>query len=148
MEYREARVEVDVAAGREATAQVDLERWTDPPGRGWWGGESHIHANYGYGQWYNTPATIRLQVEGEDLNLANLMVANSDTDGIFDREFFRGEPIRFRRRDTSSIGTRNSAHAVGTHDAPQPEAPGRADHDRLSGHDEPLGPADERGYRR
>ena len=92
MEYREARVEVDVAAGREATAQVDMERWTDPPGRGWWGGESHIHANYGYGQWYNTPATVRLQVEGEGLNLANMVVANSDTDGIFDREFFRGEP--------------------------------------------------------
>ena len=69
-----------------------MERWTDPPGRGWWGGESHIHANYGYGQWYNTPATIRLQVEGEGLNLANMVVANSDTDGIFDREFFRGEP--------------------------------------------------------
>jgi hypothetical protein len=92
MEYREGRVEVDIAAGREAAVQVDLERWTDPPSRGWWGGESHIHANYGYGQWYNTPATIRLQVEGEGLNLANMVVANSDTDGIFDREFFRGEP--------------------------------------------------------
>ena len=92
MEYREARVEIDVPAGRESMARVELERWTDPPSRGWWGGESHIHANYGYGQWYNTPATIRLQVEGEGLNLANMVVANSDTDGIFDREFFRGEP--------------------------------------------------------
>ena len=92
IEYREARVEVAVAAGRESSARVELERWTDPPARGWWGGESHIHANYGYGQWYNTPATIRLQVEGEGLNLANMVVANSDTDGIFDREFFRGEP--------------------------------------------------------
>lgn len=92
IEYREVRVEVDVRAGRETMARLELERWTDPPARGWWGGESHIHANYGYGQWYNTPATIRLQVEGEGLNLANMVVANSDTDGIFDREFFRGEP--------------------------------------------------------
>jgi TolB protein len=92
IEYLEGRVEVDVHAGRETTARVELERWTDPPARGWWGGESHIHANYGYGQWYNTPATIRLQVEGEGLNLANMVVANSDTDGIFDREFFRGAP--------------------------------------------------------
>ena len=92
MEYLESRVEVDVVAGRGTVARVELERWTDPPARGWWGGESHIHANYGYGQWYNTPATIRLQVEGEGLNLANMVVANSDTDGIFDREFFRGEP--------------------------------------------------------
>lgn len=92
IEYLEARLEVDVPAGGEAAARVELARWTDPPSRGWWGGESHIHANYGYGQWYNTPATMRLQIEGEGLNLANMVVANSDTDGIFDREFFRGEP--------------------------------------------------------
>jgi hypothetical protein len=92
VEYLETRIEVDVTGGREAAARLELERWTNPPARGWWGGESHIHANYGYGQWYNTPATIRLQVEGEGLNLANMVVANSDTDGIFDREFFRGEP--------------------------------------------------------
>jgi len=92
IEYLEARVDVEVPAGRGTTARVELERWTDPPSRGWWGGESHIHANYGYGQWYNTPATIRLQAEGEGLNLANMVVANADTDGIFDREFFRGEP--------------------------------------------------------
>ena len=79
-------------AGGEAAARVEMARWTDPPARGWWGGESHIHANYGYGQWYNTPATMRLQIEAKGLDLANMVVANSDTDGIFDREFFRGEP--------------------------------------------------------
>jgi TolB protein len=92
IEYLEARLEVEVPAASETAARVELTRWTDPPARGWWGGESHIHANYGYGQWYNTPATMRLQIEGEGLNLANMVVANSDTDGIFDREFFRGEP--------------------------------------------------------
>jgi TolB protein len=92
IEYLEARVEVEVPAAGETVARVELTRWTNPPARGWWGGESHIHANYGYGQWYNTPATMRLQIEGEGLNLANMVVANSDTDGIFDREFFRGEP--------------------------------------------------------
>src|SRR5262249_43770469 len=29
---------------------------------------------------------------GEDLRVANFMVANSDGDGVFDREFFRGGP--------------------------------------------------------
>jgi hypothetical protein len=29
---------------------------------------------------------------GEDLNVCNFMVANSDTDGVFDRPFFRGGP--------------------------------------------------------
>ena len=31
------------------------------------------------------------QCAGEDLRVANFMVANSDTDGVFDREYFRGQ---------------------------------------------------------
>ncbi len=92
IEYRMAHAEVDVAAGKAAELRIELERWTDPTARGWWDGENHIHANYGYGAWYNTPATMRLQIEGEGLRVANFVVANSDTDGIFDREFFRGRP--------------------------------------------------------
>jgi len=90
LEYRPTEQEVEVPAGGEVSARATLERWTDPPADGWFGGESHIHANYGYGQWYNTPETIRLRMEGEGLHVANLVVANSDTDGVFDREFFRG----------------------------------------------------------
>jgi TolB protein len=70
---------------------VPVERWTDMAARGWFSGENHIHANYGYGAWYNTPQTILEQIEGEDLNVANLVVANSDGNGVFDREFFRGK---------------------------------------------------------
>jgi len=92
IEYRMAHAEVEVAAGKPSELRVELERWTDPPARGWYDGENHIHANYGYGAWYNTPATMRLQIEGEGLRVANFVVANSDTDGVFDREFFRGRP--------------------------------------------------------
>jgi hypothetical protein len=72
--------------------EIELERWTNAAERGWHSGENHIHANYGYGQWYNTPVTMRDQCAGEDLRVCNFMVANSDTDGVFDREFFRGRP--------------------------------------------------------
>jgi hypothetical protein len=71
---------------------VELGRWTHAAKDGWYSGENHIHANYGYGQWYNTPETMRVQCTGEDLNVCNFMVANSDTDGVFDRAFFRGSP--------------------------------------------------------
>ena len=54
--------------------------------------DSHIHANYGYGHWYCTLEAMRLQCGGEDLTMANLMVANSDGDGVYDREFFLGRP--------------------------------------------------------
>src|SRR4030095_2680293 len=36
------------------------------------------------------PVTIRDQCEGENLHVANVLVANSDGDGVFDREYFLG----------------------------------------------------------
>jgi TolB protein len=92
LEYRVAQREIDLAPDQNGTIRLELERWADPASRSWYSGESHIHANYGYGHWYNTPESMRLQLEGEGLNVANFMVANSDTDGVFDREFFRGAP--------------------------------------------------------
>lgn len=89
-EYRAHRGEVVVKAADTTTLTVDLERWTDPAAKGWYSGENHIHANYGYGQWYNGPQTMLAQCSGEDLHVCNFMVANSDTDGVFDREYFRG----------------------------------------------------------
>ena len=91
-EYRVNHVAFTIAAGETKNLSVDLERWTNAAERGWHAGENHIHANYGYGQWYNTPATMREQCAGEDLRVCNFMVANSDTDGVYDREFFRGRP--------------------------------------------------------
>lgn len=91
-EYRVQDQDIDVRAGATATAAVPLERWTNPAARGWYSGENHIHANYGFGPWYNTPATIFEQCAGEDLRVSNLVVANSDGEPVFDREFFSGGP--------------------------------------------------------
>jgi hypothetical protein len=71
---------------------VELERWVHMARDGWYSGELHIHANYGYGSWFNTPETMRQQCVGEDLNVSNFMVANSDADVVYDRPFFRGGP--------------------------------------------------------
>ena len=71
---------------------VEMTRWTHMTKAGWYSGEAHIHANYGYGTWYNTPETMRQQCVGEDLNVGNFMVANSDADVVYDRPFFRGGP--------------------------------------------------------
>ena len=87
-----ARRTVNIQAGKTTEVTVEIERWTDQRSAGWYSGESHIHANYGYGHWYNTPRSMRLQCSGEELIVCNFMVANSDGDGVFDREFFRGKP--------------------------------------------------------
>jgi TolB protein len=91
-EYRLAHPQVEVLSGQRTAMKIEMERWADPAAKGWYSGENHIHANYGYGQWYSTPDEMRRMVEAEGLNVANFVVANSDTDGVFDREFFRGRP--------------------------------------------------------
>lgn len=91
-EYRRADKEIEVTAGQTAGQTVALERWADPNAAGWYCGENHIHANYGYGEYYNLPADMADMCRGEGLNVGNFMVANSDGDGVFDREFFRGRP--------------------------------------------------------
>ncbi|HZL88314.1 MAG TPA: CehA/McbA family metallohydrolase [Pirellulaceae bacterium] len=91
-EHRQTRQTLTITTNQTTKVPVKIERWTNQRAEGWVSGENHIHANYGYGQWYNSPATMRLQVAGEDLTVANFMVANSDGDGVFDREFFLGRP--------------------------------------------------------
>jgi hypothetical protein len=91
-EYRVHSSEFEVRAGSTTTVSISLERWTDTAARGWYSGENHIHANYGYGAWYVTPQTLFDQCAGEDLRVSNLVVANSDGEAVFDREFFSGKP--------------------------------------------------------
>jgi hypothetical protein len=91
-EYRVARADFLIRAGERTSLKVELARWTDQASQGWYSGENHIHANYGYGHWYNSPRTMQAQCSGEDLRVGNFMVANSEGDGVFDREFFRGAP--------------------------------------------------------
>jgi hypothetical protein len=91
-EYFVQKQELEIAAGSTRELTLALERWSDMHGRGWFSGENHIHANYGYGAWHNDPRTIREQCEGEELHVGNVVVANSDGDGVFDRQYFLGRP--------------------------------------------------------
>ena len=91
-EFRTTYRTIEIDAGELTTASVELNRWASPAKDGWYSGENHIHANYGYGEWYNSPETMLNQSAGEALSVSNFMVANSDTDGIFDRRYFRGGP--------------------------------------------------------
>lgn len=99
-EYIVLHDQLVVKEGMPVKAEFALERWTDQQEQGWWSGESHIHANYGYGHWYNSPRTMLRQCAGEDLVVCNFMVANSDGNGTFDRQFFRGAPDPLSTEDT------------------------------------------------
>ena len=98
-EYFVHKQELEIAAGETRDVTLALDRWMNMPESGWFSGENHIHANYGYGAWHNDPVTIRDQCEGENLHVANVVVANSDGDGVFDREYFlgRSDPLSLPR---------------------------------------------------
>ena len=98
-EYFVHKQEVEIPAGETREVTLAMERWINMPESGWFSGENHIHANYGYGAWHNDPVTIRDQCEGENLHVANVVVANSDGDGVFDRQYFlgRADPLSISR---------------------------------------------------
>jgi len=99
-EYRPDFTTVTLSEGEGAQEiHPTVTRWVDMRKEGWYSGENHIHANYGYGQWYNDRRAMLDRCEAEDLHVANLVVANSDSDAIFDREFFNGgiDPLSTER---------------------------------------------------
>jgi TolB protein len=91
IEYRIQDRTIDVAAGQTATTTIQMERWTNWAQRGWYTGENHFHANYN-GSYYQRPAQSLAWLEAEDLNTANMIVANASGAFIHDKEFFRGAP--------------------------------------------------------
>jgi hypothetical protein len=99
-EYRSHAILDNVSAGQYVEHVIQLKRWAHPAKNNWYSGENHIHANYGYGPWYNTPPDVLDQCDGENLNVCNIMVANSDTDGVYDRLFFTGAPDRLSSDQT------------------------------------------------
>ena len=71
-----------------------LKRIVDPAARGWYSGDIHIHPNLVHktmAQLVN-PEDIRLQVQAEDLNVANLLICNSQGTVVYDRQRFTGAP--------------------------------------------------------
>ncbi|MBL8173080.1 MAG: CehA/McbA family metallohydrolase [Bryobacterales bacterium] len=94
-EYRLEARRVVLGSDGPAEAALRLQRWTAPREKGWWSGDVHIHANYTSPHHQTIePRDVRLQVEGEDLNYANMMVANSSGAFLHDRQYFEARPHR------------------------------------------------------
>jgi len=89
-EYRFSERSIDVASNETTDVTITMQRWTDWNQRGWYAGENHFHANYN-GSYYQRPRESLRWLEAEDLNVANMIVANKDGAFLHDREFFRGD---------------------------------------------------------
>ncbi len=91
VEYRVEERSLDLAADDATEISLSMRRWTNWNDRGWYTGENHFHANYN-GLYYQRPPQSLQWLEAEDLNAANMIVANSEGAFIHDKEFFTAGP--------------------------------------------------------
>jgi hypothetical protein len=76
-EYEFARLEGAAEAGATLPARLALRRLADMPARGYWGGDLHVHMNYG-GHYRNTPKHLAFQGRAEGLHLVFNLVVNKE----------------------------------------------------------------------
>ncbi len=100
LEYRLLRRSVELRPGETAEVRLALERWEHMAAQGRYSADAHIHANYtAEHHQVITPADVRLQTLAEDLNFANMMVANSSGGFLHDTAYFEGRPHALSRPD-------------------------------------------------
>jgi WD40 repeat protein len=90
LEYRVVRQRVTVGADSTRTMRVALARIADLPRAGWYGGDLHVHMNYG-GTYRSDPARLRLQAQAEDLYLVENLIVNKEG-RVPDVAYFTGKP--------------------------------------------------------
>ncbi len=72
--YEYVMAEGEITAGnlRDGAATIALSRWSDVGRRGWYSGDIHIH--------HIAPRSCRLEMEAEDLNVANILTSDFTAD--------------------------------------------------------------------
>jgi len=75
-EYAMAEGEISAAQLRDGAYTIPLSRWSNVSERGWYSGDIHIH--------HIAPKTCRLEMDAEDLNVANILTS----DFTFDQDQF------------------------------------------------------------
>jgi len=86
-EYQPDKQQVEIVAGRTASATFTLRRIADLPAQGWYSGSTHVHMNYG-GNLHDTPENLALMASAEDLHMVNAMASNKDN-RVIDPHYFR-----------------------------------------------------------
>ena len=91
MEYAPVQKAVEVRANQDTILDLRLDHRLLLKQQHWYSGDAHIHANL-FNQEIVGLEDIHLQVSGEGLDVANLMVSNSSGAIIHDERFFEGKP--------------------------------------------------------
>jgi hypothetical protein len=91
LEYRIARRSVVIEANKETVAAMRLQRWTHMAAQGWYSGDTHMHYSRSN---VRDDYSIRLLMQGEDLNVANLLQPGS-SGAVYWRQYKWGEHGRY-----------------------------------------------------
>ncbi len=89
-EYRVVTRSVEVVQGAETPLRVSLAVLDDLEARGWYGGDLHVHMNYG-GTYRNDPGRLAFQARAEDLHVVENLIVNKEG-RVPDVEWFRPGP--------------------------------------------------------
>jgi len=89
-EYSVGRAEVEILADDSANVTLTMDRLLDLPAHGWWGGDLHVHMNYG-GAYRNTPSNLKHQAQAEGLHVVENLIVNKEQ-RIPDITHFRVDP--------------------------------------------------------
>jgi TolB protein len=76
-EHAIVRREATVEPNATIDLRVALGRITNLPALGWWGGDLHVHMNYG-GAYRNTPAQLARQASAEGLHVLENLIVNKE----------------------------------------------------------------------
>jgi len=76
-EWRTVSRVATVGATRPAALRVLLSRVSNLPALGWWGGDVHVHMNYG-GAYRNTPQHLAQQARAEGLHVVEELIVNKE----------------------------------------------------------------------
>ncbi len=90
LEHRPVVRQVMAPPGGAVPVRVTLQRIADLPSLGWFGGDLHVHMNYG-GAYRNTPKHLALQGRAEDLAVIENLVVNKEQ-RVPDISYFPGGP--------------------------------------------------------
>jgi Tol biopolymer transport system component len=106
-EYRVARKTLTITGPAPVQERLVLARLFNLPANGWWGGDLHVHMNYG-GHYRNTPANLMRQARAEGLHVVENLIVNKEQ---------RIPDIAYWRPGTDSLSTRDFvlAHAEEYH---------------------------------
>lgn len=83
------KTEAEIKANEVTTVTVNLKRMTDLNAKGWYGGSTHVHMNYG-GNLRNTHENLMMMSEGEDQDIVLHQIANKDNRILDHQSFVKG----------------------------------------------------------